>query len=90
MGVERRISFYRLPAVTSAQPLSAGRFVNLILLGHPNRPTSKDCEHGPPTISFYGVACGISVPGPGIEPWPLAVKVQSPNPWTAKEFPSPF
>ena len=32
------------------------------------------------------MACGI-VPQPGIEPGPLAVRVQSPNHWTAREFP---
>ena len=30
------------------------------------------------------VACGILVPQPGIKPRPLAVKVQSPNHWTAR------
>ena len=34
------------------------------------------------------VACRIWVPRSGIEPMPLAVKVQSPNHWTAGEFPS--
>ena len=29
---------------------------------------------------------GISVPRQGIKPWPLAVKVQSPNHWIAREF----
>ena len=32
-------------------------------------------------------ACGILVPQPGIEPGPLAMKEQSPNHWTAWEFP---
>ena len=32
-------------------------------------------------------ACGILVSQPGIEPGPLAVKAQSPNHWTAREFP---
>ena len=32
--------------------------------------------------------CGILVPWPRIEPGRLAVKVQSPNHWTAKEFPT--
>ena len=32
-------------------------------------------------------ACGILVPRPETEPVPLAVKVQSPNHWTASEFP---
>ena len=33
------------------------------------------------------VAYGILVPWPGIEPGPLAVTRQSPNHWTAREFP---
>ena len=33
------------------------------------------------------MAFGISVPQPGIEPRPLAAKVQSSNRWTAREFP---
>ena len=32
------------------------------------------------------VACGILVPWPGIEPRPSAVKAQSPNHWTTREF----
>ena len=39
---------------------------------------------------FFGpwhVACGISVPRPGIEPGPSAVRAQSPNRWTTGEFP---
>ena len=32
-------------------------------------------------------ACEILVPWPGIEPEPLAVNVQRPNHWTAREFP---
>ena len=31
-------------------------------------------------------ACGISVPQPGTEPRPLAVKERSPNHWTARVF----
>ena len=34
------------------------------------------------------MACGIIIPQPGIEPGPLAVKVWSPNHWTARECPS--
>ena len=34
------------------------------------------------------LACGILVPRPGIEPAPSAVRAQSPNHWTAREFPS--
>ena len=33
------------------------------------------------------MACGILVPQPGIEPGPLAMRPQSPNHWTAREFP---
>ena len=33
-------------------------------------------------------ACGILVPLSGIWPRPPAVKVQSPNHWIAREFPS--
>ena len=33
------------------------------------------------------MACGVLVPQPGIEPGPLSVKAQSPNHWTAREFP---
>ena len=37
---------------------------------------------------FFGcTACGIIVPRPGIEPGPSAVRAQSPNPWTTREFP---
>ena len=35
-------------------------------------------------------ACGILVPQPGIEPAPSAVKVPSPNHWTARELPVMF
>ena len=35
-------------------------------------------------------ARGILVPRPGMEPRPLTVKAQSPNPWTAREFPPCF
>ena len=31
--------------------------------------------------------CGILVPHPGIEPVPPALEAQSPNRWTAGEFP---
>lgn len=34
----------------------------------------------------YRVACRILVPLSAIEPRPLAVKVQSPSPWTARKF----
>ena len=31
--------------------------------------------------------CRILIPQPGTEPWPEAVKVQSPNHWTVREAP---
>ena len=34
------------------------------------------------------MACGILVPRPGIEPVPSAVTAQSPNYWSAREFPN--
>ena len=33
------------------------------------------------------MACGTLVPQPGTEPGSLAVKVQSLNPWSSREFP---
>ena len=36
---------------------------------------------------LHCVACGILVPRPGIVPMPPAVEAQSPNHWTAREFP---
>ena len=36
------------------------------------------------------VACRFLVPQPGIEPVPSAVKAQSPNDWTSREFPGPL
>ena len=45
-----------------------------------------------PSFFFGGGGCaeqlaGILIPWPGIEPGPSAVKVPSPNHWTAREFP---
>ena len=37
----------------------------------------------------HNVASGISVPQPGTKPTASAVKAQSPNRWTTKEFPQP-
>ena len=37
--------------------------------------------------ALHSLACGISVPQPGTEPAPSAVKARSPNHWTAREFP---
>ena len=38
-------------------------------------------------VFAHSVTCGILVPWPGIELRTLAVKAQSPNHWTAREFP---
>ena len=38
----------------------------------------------------HHTACGILVPQPGIEPRPFGMKAQSPNHWTAREFPYLF
>ena len=49
-------------------------------------------EFCPPQLSFWVFACpshktcGILVPQPGVEPWPLAVKASSPNHWINREF----
>ena len=42
----------------------------------------------PPFFWPCCATCGILVPRPGFEPVPPAVEVQSPNHWTAREFPS--
>ena len=36
-------------------------------------------------VNFFVCVCGILVPRPGIEPRPLAVRVQNPNHWTTRE-----
>ena len=43
-------------------------------------------------LSFWPcrVTCRMLVPRPGIEPMPPAVEAQSPNHWTAREFPLSF
>ena len=38
-------------------------------------------------FSLYYGACGILVPGAGIEPRPLTVEAESPNHWTDRECP---
>ena len=38
----------------------------------------------------HHAACGILVPGPGVEPGPSSVRAQSPNHWTAREVPHSF
>ena len=39
-------------------------------------------------FKLYYMACRILVPWPGIEPTPSAVKMQSPNHWTTRKFPT--
>ena len=41
----------------------------------------------PPSPPYYSV-WGILVPQPEIQPRPLAVRTQSPNHWTTREFPA--
>ena len=38
-------------------------------------------------VWWGGLACGILVPQPGIEPGPTAVEARSPNHWTTREVP---
>ena len=53
-------------------------------LGYCWNPFKFSCSF---LFSFGHVACGILVPRPGIEPRPSAVRAQSPNHWTTREFP---
>ena len=58
-------------------------------------PISSPLVRQPSTFSVFSFcpclsACGILVPRPGIQPEPLAVKVQSPNHWTPRESPAHF
>lgn len=46
-----------------------------------------DCIYLKNSFWSHGVACGILVLRPRIEPGALAVSVPSPNPWTTREFP---
>ena len=39
---------------------------------------------------FVHITCGILVPRPKIEPVPPEMEGQSPNHWTAREFPSVY
>ena len=48
--------------------------------------SSPDLEMGLEHVQPSFVACGILVPQPGVEPVPLAVKVQSPYNCTARKF----
>ena len=38
-------------------------------------------------LLLHGLACGILVPQPGIEPGPSTVEARSPTHWSAREFP---
>ena len=65
-----------------------GRESNLLGEGDP----AKSKSPGKGTVLllllfFLATPCGISVPRPGIELGPTAVKAGSPNHWTAREFP---
>ena len=63
-----------------------GFWVDLTALGDPSEPVGLFLF-----LFFFKLrctACGILVPQPGIEPWPLAMRVMSPNHWTAREFPN--
>ena len=66
----------------SQQPRSTPTMTMLMMAGHPllhPNPQAYDC-------CFLCLrAYGILVPWPGIEPRPLAMRVQSPNQWTARE-----
>ena len=52
-----------------------------------SQPRDRPCVSH---ISCIGRQVGILVPWPGIEPEPLAVKMQSPYHWTRREFPRVF
>ena len=57
-------------------------FLVFICLG-----STISCEFSGSFFGQFRTACGILVPQPEIQPRPLAVKAQSPNDWTTKEFP---
>ena len=51
---------------------------------------TKCFSPSPPFFFFFWLhhtACRIIAPQPGTEPGPLAVRLQSPNHWTTREFP---
>ena len=68
------------------------------LIPFPQRATSAYLPYWPATYTFlffggfFGLrhaAYRILVPQPGIKPGPLAVRVPSPNHWTARELRTP-
>ena len=67
-----------------------------VISTHLQMDTLKPPNSGSHSTSFFfffwplGLACGILVPQPGIEPRPPAVEVWSPNHWTAREVPGLF
>ena len=58
-------------------------------VGSGDAPPTLFYTHNCPFFFFFfcHVACGILVPQPGIEPAAPAVRVLSPNHWTAREVP---
>ena len=66
----------------------AGRlFTDWAIREVPSQQTSNITNHLFVCVFFlpHHVVCGIWVPGPGIEPRPLAVKAPSPNHWATRE-----
>ena len=57
-----------------------------ILLWQPGLTDTDTVIHLVILIAFGHVACGIFVPGPGIEHEPPAVEAQSLNHWTTREL----
>ena len=72
--------------------LRAGSLEKTLMLGKIEEGSSPwESQMGSLTsfLNFFWpscLVCGILVPQPGIEPGPSAVKVQSPNNWSASEF----
>ena len=74
-----------------AGPFQGGRGLSEFNSCHPRGACQWHCGERlallPPLLFFfwpYCTACRILVPQPGIEPGPSAVKVWSPNHWTAR------
>ena len=74
------------PTPPNRRPATADRTGTGLYVPREDLPLS-----GPQFFFFFFLfglaACGILVPRPGIEPVLLAVKVRSPNHWTARELP---
>ena len=54
---------------------------------HPSSNSTLIFSSSPDFTPGFQIHISILVPGPGIEPVPLAVEAQSPNHWTSREFP---